>query len=120
MSTTTLTLSQGNLLSRRTAFDWVLALLVAAGAAYAFPRYGTSMDVYAHWILAGSVPALVALGWYWGPIRGLSLGVGAAVLLVRHRQDTGRLRPALALSVAAVQVHGLGMAAGFWQVARLH
>ncbi|MFP5325209.1 MAG: hypothetical protein ACLGH2_11190, partial [Gammaproteobacteria bacterium] len=42
------------------------------------------------------------------------------MLLVRHRQDTGRLRPALALSVAAVQVHGLGMAAGFWQVTRLH
>jgi cytochrome c-type biogenesis protein CcsB len=81
MNTTTLTLSQGNVISRRTGFDWVFALLVVAGAAYAFHRYGTSMDIYERWILAGSVPSLIAMGWYWGPIRALTLGVGAAVLV---------------------------------------
>lgn len=55
----------------------------------------------------------------WG-LLSLPLSLSAAVLLVRHRQDAGHLRPALVLSVAAVLVHGLGMAAGFWQVARLH
>jgi cytochrome c-type biogenesis protein CcsB len=81
MNTTTLTLAQGNLLTRRTPFDWVFAALVVAGAAYAFHRYGASMDVYETWILAGTVPSVIALGWYWGPLRALSLGVGAAVLL---------------------------------------
>lgn len=81
MNTTTLTLSQGNLLTRRTPFDWVFAALVVAGAAFAFHRYGTRMDVYETWILAGTVPSVIALGWYWGPLRALSLGVGAAVLL---------------------------------------
>jgi cytochrome c-type biogenesis protein CcsB len=81
MNTTTLSLSQGNVLTRRTPFDWVFAALVVAAAAYAFHRYGTRMDVYESWILAGTVPTLIALGWYWGPLRALSLGVGAAVLL---------------------------------------
>lgn len=62
------------------------------------------------------IPPVQAL---WG-LLSLPLSLSAAVLLVRHRQDTGHLRPALVLSVAAVLVHGLGMAAGFWQVAQLH
>ncbi|MCU0968464.1 MAG: c-type cytochrome biogenesis protein CcsB [Rubrivivax sp.] len=67
--------------TRLSAFDGVFALLVIAGAGYAFHRYGAVMDVYESWILAGCVPALIALGWFWGPIRPLSLGVGAAALL---------------------------------------
>jgi cytochrome c-type biogenesis protein CcsB len=81
MNTTTLTLSQGNLLSRRTPFDWVFAALVVAGAGFAYHRYGATMDVYERSILAGAVPSMIALGWFWGPLRALSLGVGAAVLL---------------------------------------
>ena len=56
-------------------------LLVVVGAGYAFQRYHGSMDVYEEWILIGSVPALVALGWFWGTLRALSLGVGAATLV---------------------------------------
>ena len=67
-------------LARRSAFDWLFALLVALGAGYAFWRYHASMDGYEQAILLGSVPALVALGWFWGPLRALSLGVGAATL----------------------------------------
>ena len=70
----------GNL-ARRSAYDWLFALLVVIGAGYAFQRYHASMDVYEQWILIGSVPALVALGWFWGSLRGLSLGVGAATLI---------------------------------------
>lgn len=82
MNTTTLELGRtGNPLARRSPFDWVYALLIVAGAGYAFQRYGRSMDVYELSILAGAVPALVALGWFWGPLRGLSVGVGALVLL---------------------------------------
>jgi len=70
----------GGRLVRRSAYDWAFALLVLLGAGYAFQRYHASMDGYEQAILLGSVPALVALGWFWGPLRGLSLGVGAATL----------------------------------------
>ena len=79
-------------LARRSAYDWVFALLVVVGAGYAFQRYQASMDGYEQAILLGSVPALVALGWFWGPLRGLSLGVGVATLLaiaLYNRQTDG-------------------------------
>ncbi|MFM7505087.1 MAG: c-type cytochrome biogenesis protein CcsB [Rubrivivax sp.] len=82
MNTTTLILGRSaNPLARRTAFDWVFAALVVAGTAYAFHRYGSRLDVYETWILALTAPSLIALGWFWSPLRGLSLGVGASVLL---------------------------------------
>jgi cytochrome c-type biogenesis protein CcsB len=68
-------------LARRNALDWVYALLLVVGAGYAFHRYGASMDVYETWILIGTVPSLLALGWFWRPIRPLAIGVGAATLL---------------------------------------
>jgi cytochrome c-type biogenesis protein CcsB len=94
MNTTTLALGGGNLITRRSAYDWVFALLLVLGAAYAFQRYAGSMDIYEKWILVGAVPSLAALGWFWGPLRTLSLGVGAAVLLAialyaRHPDDFG-------------------------------
>jgi cytochrome c-type biogenesis protein CcsB len=100
MNTTTLRLDTGSVLSRRTPFDWAFALLVVAGAAYAFHRYGASMDVYESWILVGTVPSVIALGWYWGPLRALSLGVGAAVLI------------AIALYSRATDDWGADLAAG--------
>jgi ABC-type transport system involved in cytochrome c biogenesis permease subunit len=54
---------------------------VIAGTAYAFHRYGAGMDFYETWILAGTAPSLIALGWFWRPLRALGLGVGAAVLI---------------------------------------
>jgi cytochrome c-type biogenesis protein CcsB len=82
MNTTTLILGRSaNPLAQRTAFDWIFTALVVAGAAYAFRRYGSGLDVYETWILALSAPSLIALGWFWGPLRVLSLGVGASVLI---------------------------------------
>ena len=48
-------------LTRRSAFDWLFALLVVLGTAYAFQRYRGSMDGYEQAILIATVPALVAL-----------------------------------------------------------
>ncbi|WP_088284340.1 c-type cytochrome biogenesis protein CcsB [Ideonella sp. A 288] len=79
----TMTLGQPGLMSRlgrRSALDWLFALLVIGGAGYAFQRYHASMDGYEKAILVGSVPALVLLGWLWGPLRALALAVGAATL----------------------------------------
>ena len=86
-TTTTRTLGPGSagrapgLLASRGAYDWVFAALVVAGAGFAFWRYGAAMDVYERWILAGSVPVVIGLGWFWPPLRTLALGVGAAALL---------------------------------------
>ncbi|MBI5256055.1 MAG: c-type cytochrome biogenesis protein CcsB [Burkholderiales bacterium] len=85
MSTTTapktIPLGRPGLLARRSVFDWLFAVLVLGGSGFAFQRYHASMDGYEQAILLGSMPALVALGWFWGPLRVLTLGCGAATLL---------------------------------------
>jgi len=65
------------------------------------------------WLL---IPPASAL---WGLVS-LPLSLAAAALLLRHAGEPQRLRPALALTVAATLVHGLGMAAGFALVAAQH
>jgi len=65
------------------------------------------------WLL---IPPASAL---WGLVS-LPLSLVAAALLLRHAGEPQRLRPALALTVAATLVHGLGMAAGFALVAAQH
>ncbi|MBN8488115.1 MAG: c-type cytochrome biogenesis protein CcsB [Burkholderiales bacterium] len=92
MNTTTLDLGKPGLLAGRNAFDWIFAALLLLGAGYAWQRYGASMDGYERAILVGSVPTLVALGWFWRPLRALSLAVGATVLLaiaLYQRQTDG-------------------------------
>ena len=94
MNTTTLDLGKPGLLAARNAFDWVFAALLLLGAGYAWQRYGAAMDIYERAILVGSVPALVAIGWFWRPLRALSLGVGAVTLLainlyLRHTDGFG-------------------------------
>ena len=82
------------LLSGRSAMDWLFAIAVVLGAGYAFQRYHASMDGYEKGILLGAVPALVALGWFWGALRGLALAVGASTLTAialysRHTDSFG-------------------------------
>jgi cytochrome c-type biogenesis protein CcsB len=84
MNTTTMTLGRGSFLQRlqqRSLLDWLYALAILAGAAFAFNRYGASMDGYERGILVGATPALIALGWFWGPLRVLALAVGASALI---------------------------------------
>jgi len=77
--------------ARRTAFDWVFAALVVLGAVFGFQRYGASMDVYEKGIAACAVPAAIALGWFWAPLRPLMIGValaaGAAMALYLRTLD---------------------------------
>ncbi|MCA6218803.1 c-type cytochrome biogenesis protein CcsB [Ideonella sp. B7] len=81
MTTTTLPLGKPGWFSQRSAYDWLYALCIVLGAGYAFHRYDASMNDYEHGILLGAVPVLIGLGWFWGPLRTLALGVGAASLL---------------------------------------
>ena len=79
-SNATISLNEG-MFSRRNWFDWLFAAIVAAGGLFAFQRYAAYMDVYEKGILLAAVPSLVALGWFWRPLRTLMLVVAAVALL---------------------------------------
>jgi cytochrome c-type biogenesis protein CcsB len=105
MNTTTFDLPRRHALQRRDALDWIFAALVLIGGGYAFTRYRASMDVYEQGILACAMPALIALGWFWKPLRWLSVAAGTATLV--------------AIGLYAQQTDGFGadLAAGekvFW------
>ncbi len=67
--------------ARRNVWDWLFAALLLAGTAWAFMRYGSAMDVYEKWILAGTTPSLIWLGWFWRPLRTLMVVVTSLSLL---------------------------------------
>jgi cytochrome c-type biogenesis protein CcsB len=79
-TTTTIDLHPG-LLARRSAMDWVFALIAIAGGAFAFVRYAEYMDVYEKGILVGTVPAAIWMAWFWRASRTLMLVVAALALL---------------------------------------
>lgn len=94
-------------------------LVVRLGATPAALLYA-SLVLSAHawlvlsvWLLIPPMPAL------WGLVS-LPLSLAALGWLWVHRHQPGRLKPALALTVAATLLHGLGMAWGFAQMARFH
>ena len=76
----TLTLNEGYF-SRRTWGDWLFAVIAVLAAAFAFQRYHGAMDVYEKAILAGTVPVVIWLGWFWRPLRTLMLVVGVLSVL---------------------------------------
>ena len=88
MNTTTLKRSGANenyvlnagYFARRNALDWLFAALVLAGGLYAFVRYQTHMDVYEKGILLAAMPAAIAMGWFWRPLRALMLVVALGSL----------------------------------------
>lgn len=67
--------------ARRDLWDWLFAALMVAGAVWAFAQYHTAMNVYEQWILAGTVPSIIWLGWFWRPVRALTVTVGFFSLL---------------------------------------
>ncbi len=79
-TTTTLDLGRPSYFSRLGWADWLYAALIVIGAVFAWTRYGSHMNGYEQGILLGAVPSLIALGWFWGPLRWLTLGAGAATL----------------------------------------
>jgi len=58
-------------------YDWVFALLVMAGAYYAWNGYSSYMDNYEVGILFGTAISMVGLGWYWKQSRTFMLSVAA-------------------------------------------
>jgi cytochrome c-type biogenesis protein CcsB len=78
--TSSVTLNPGYF-SRRSLADWAFALLAVLGTAWAFARYSHAMDIYEQAILVASVPAAVALAWFWRSTRTLMLAVAVFSLL---------------------------------------
>ncbi len=68
----TLNLNEGYF-AKRSALDWLFAVLVLVGGVYAFARYNAFMDVYEKGILLAAMPAAIAMGWFWRPLRVLML-----------------------------------------------
>ena len=87
-ATTTLSASRGSTLrlnegyfAKRNILDWVFAVLVTGGFLYAFARYSAYMDVYEKGILLAAIPATIAMGWFWRPLRVLMMVVAGFALL---------------------------------------
>jgi len=66
---------------KRSPFDWLFAALILVGALFTLLRYGAYMDYYEVGILVCAAPALVAMAWFWRPVRVLVLAVAALSLL---------------------------------------
>ena len=67
--------------SRRSAWEWVFAVLVTIGCLFALTQYQHAMDSYEKAILVGVIPSAIWLGWFWRPLQGLMVGVAVASLL---------------------------------------
>jgi cytochrome c-type biogenesis protein CcsB len=57
------------LLKRLSIFDWIYAVLVAAGTLIALSRYGAWMENYERGVLIGAAIAVTGLGWHWKGVR---------------------------------------------------
>jgi cytochrome c-type biogenesis protein CcsB len=73
--------SQRHYFAQRSTFDWVFALLAVAAGAYSLFKVRPLMDMYELFILAGTVPALIWLGWQWRSLRSLMLAVAGSSAL---------------------------------------
>ncbi|MBQ0130936.1 MAG: c-type cytochrome biogenesis protein CcsB, partial [Comamonas sp.] len=79
-ATSTITLNEGYF-SRRNWFDWLFAALVIAGGLFAFSRYSHAMNGYEQAILLGTLPATIALAWFWSPVQKLLIAIALLSLL---------------------------------------
>lgn len=66
---------------KRPLAHWLFAAVAVACGLAAWAQWRWAMDGYEQAILVASVPALIALGWFWPPLQRLMLGVGAASVL---------------------------------------
>ena len=74
-------LDEPSLMQRRSLADWAFAALLFVATVVAFFRYQGAMDGYEQAILWGTMPAAIALGWFWRPAANTMLGAGGLALL---------------------------------------
>ena len=93
MNTATTTIHYNeSYISKRNGSDWAFALLVLAALSYTFWRHAPSMDIYEKWILAGAAPCVIWLGWFWRPLRLLSVVVAffSLVAIAAYQKNLAR------------------------------
>jgi cytochrome c-type biogenesis protein CcsB len=73
-------LQRRSFMRARSPFDWLYAVLLFAGAVFAYHKYSYLMGFYEVAILFGVTAGLVVFGWYWRSIR-ILLAVVAVVSL---------------------------------------
>ncbi len=61
--------------------DWLYALILTAGAIFAYQKYSQYMDAYETGFLFGAAAVFSYLGWRWKALARLVLGVGVLSLL---------------------------------------
>ena len=69
--------SGSNPFSGRGVGEWLFAGVALAAAFWSVTVFGSYMDGYERAILVLSAPALIALAWFWKPVRSLSLVVAS-------------------------------------------
>ncbi|MDF0604678.1 c-type cytochrome biogenesis protein CcsB [Neisseriaceae bacterium TC5R-5] len=72
--------------------DWLYALLLCLTTAYSFHLYRSYMDGYEQAIFVGATLGLIALGWFWKPLRWFfPLTAGIALLaILAYQGDLAR------------------------------
>ncbi|MGI4813968.1 MAG: c-type cytochrome biogenesis protein CcsB [Janthinobacterium lividum] len=70
-----------SIVRQRTPLDWLFAVLLIGGAAFALNRYGAYMGYYDKAIMLCAVPVFIALGWFWRPVRLLMVCIAVLALL---------------------------------------
>ena len=71
---------QKTLLQRLDWQDWLYAILLVAGAVFAYVKYANYMDIYEVVFLFGASAVFSYLGWQWKALGGLVLGVAVVSL----------------------------------------
>lgn len=72
--------------------DWLYAILLMAGAIFAFQQYRSYMDAYETGFLFGAAIVFSWLGWQWKPVRLLIAGVAAVSLFSISLYDGSQSR----------------------------
>lgn len=67
---------QKKLLQRLDWQDWLYAVLLVAGAIFAYVKYANYMDIYEVVFLFGAAAVFSYLGWQWKALGKLVLGGG--------------------------------------------
>ncbi|MEJ2480714.1 MAG: c-type cytochrome biogenesis protein CcsB [Acidihalobacter sp.] len=86
-------LERPSLIRGLSLFDWLWAALVLASAVGVYVEFNAALGMYQQAILAGATAALIGVGWYWKPMRALSLVIAGlslfAILLYGNQYSAG-------------------------------
>ncbi len=92
MNTEALNFTPKTLLQSLKVQDWLYALLLVAGAVFAYSRYSQYMDIYEVSFLFGAAAVFSYIGWRWKGLAKLVIGVGVISLFSISLYDGDQAR----------------------------